>query len=137
MLFCLIQKKAITINSKKSHNTTQYPNLSSAILHSAELPVPMLPNRPHNQDPRCVYLKVKFSKLNKAKIKEEIFVSPQIRQLVKDKSFEEKLNDQEKLASKCFVNVVQNPLGNQKSKIDIDLINKFLMSYKVSGVICP
>lgn len=55
-----------------------------------------------------VYLKEKFSKLSEAKINEGLFVGPQIRQLVKDKSFKEKLNDQEKLTWKRFVNVVQN-----------------------------
>lgn len=80
-----------------------------------------------------LYLKEKFPKLSEAKIKEGIFVGPQIRQLMKDKTFEEKLNDQEKLAWKCFVNVVQNFLGNHKAENYKDLINELMISYKTLG----
>ena len=61
-------------------------------------------------DSGFVYLKEKFPKFSEAKI-----VGPQI-QLIKDKSFEGKLNDQEKFAWKCFLNVVPNFLGNHKSE---------------------
>jgi hypothetical protein len=40
-----------------------------------------------------LYLKEKFPKIRDAKIKEGIFVGPQIRQKMKDNSFEQKLND--------------------------------------------
>ena len=46
------------------------------------------------------YLKKKFPRLSEAKIKEGIFVGPQIRELMKDKNLEEKLNDQKKIAWK-------------------------------------
>ncbi|XP_050322654.1 uncharacterized protein LOC126754589 isoform X2 [Bactrocera neohumeralis] len=119
-----------------------YPNLSSAkrpILHSVELPVPMPPNRSksENSSPKdgdeFLCLKENFPKLSEAKIKEGIFVGPQIRQLMKDKSFEKKLNDQEKLAWKCFVNVVQNILGNHKAENYKDLINELMISFKALG----
>ena len=52
---------------------------------------------------------------------------------MKDKSFEEKLNDQEKLAWKCFVNVVQNFLGNHKAENYKDLINELMISFRALG----
>lgn len=45
-----------------------------------------------------LYLKEKFSKLSDAKIKEGVLIGPQIRQLMKDAIFKEKLNDLEKSA---------------------------------------
>lgn len=70
-----------------------------------------------------IYLKEKFLKLSKTKIKEGIFVGSQLRQLIKNKSFEEKLINQEKLAWKCLVIVVQKFLGNHKSENYNDLMN--------------
>lgn len=49
------------------------------------------------------------------------------------KSLEGKLNDQEKLASQCFVIVVQNFLGNHKAENYQELINELLISYKALG----
>jgi hypothetical protein len=40
-----------------------------------------------------MYLKHKFSTLSDAKVKEGIFVGPQIRELIKDEQFEEQLNE--------------------------------------------
>ena len=77
-----------------------------------------------------LYLKEIFPKLSEAKIKEGIFVGPQIRQLINDKSFEQKQHDQEKVGYTFFVNVVQHILGNHKSENYKDLINKLIMSYK-------
>jgi hypothetical protein len=45
-----------------------------------------------------IYLKHKFPRLSDAKIKEKIFVSPQIRELTKDEQFEEQLNEVGKAA---------------------------------------
>jgi hypothetical protein len=80
-----------------------------------------------------LYHKEKFPKINDAKIKEEIFVGPHIRQIMKDNSFEQKLNDIEKPAWKSFVNVVKNCLGNHRAENYKDLINKLLISYKAMG----
>lgn len=54
-----------------------------------------------------LYLKEKFPKISNAKIKEGIFVGPQIRKLMKDNSFEQKLNDPKESAWECFVNIVK------------------------------
>jgi hypothetical protein len=51
------------------------------------------------------YLKEKFPRLSGDKIKESIFVGPQIRDLIKDNNFESRLNELEKksvdLPQKC------------------------------------
>jgi hypothetical protein len=45
-----------------------------------------------------LFLKLKFPKLSDAKIKEGIFVGPQIRTLLKDASFVKKLNSKKPAA---------------------------------------
>ena len=59
------------------------------------------------------YLKTKFSHLSDAKIKEGIFVGPQIRELFKDESFNRVIEGKEKAAWEAFKTVVHN--GKSKS----------------------
>ncbi|GBL93173.1 hypothetical protein AVEN_42633-1 [Araneus ventricosus] len=61
------------------------------------------------------FLKTKFPRLSEAKIKEGIFVGPQIRQLFKDSTFMKSLNRKEKRALLAFKNVCVNFLGNKNS----------------------
>lgn len=79
------------------------------------------------------YLKQKFPKLSDAKIKEGIFVGPQIRELMKDEIFDKKLNTLEKTAWDCFKNVVNNFLGNNKAENYKELISDLLKAYKALG----
>ena len=58
------------------------------------------------------YLKNKFPRINDAKIKEGIFVGPQIRELKLDVKFEYQLTEVEKTAWKSFWNVATNFWGN-------------------------
>ena len=51
------------------------------------------------------YLKSKFPRISEAKIKEEIFVEPQIRELMKDPYFDTKLNEVEAPAWETFKNI--------------------------------
>ena len=53
-----------------------------------------------------VYLKTKFPKMSEAKLKEGIFVGPQIRELMKDSQFEGQLNRQERAAWFSFKNII-------------------------------
>ncbi|GBL74574.1 hypothetical protein AVEN_235486-1 [Araneus ventricosus] len=62
------------------------------------------------------YLRLKFPKVSEAKIKEGIFVGPQIRQLMKDPVFESKLTKKEAAAWTSFKELVKNFLGNHKAK---------------------
>ena len=61
-----------------------------------------------------LYLGTKFPKLSEAKRKEGVFVGPQIRELLKDKRFDEIIVGKEKAAWESFREVVVNFLGNQE-----------------------
>ena len=57
-----------------------------------------------------MYLQEKFPKTSDAKIKDCIFVGPQIRKLIKDPISEEKLSNFEKPEWKSFKNIVEDCL---------------------------
>ena len=61
------------------------------------------------------YLQNKFPRISDAKIKEGIFVGPQIRELFNDEQFEENLNLVELRAWDAFKDVTKHFLGNEKS----------------------
>ncbi|UYV77498.1 hypothetical protein LAZ67_15001294 [Cordylochernes scorpioides] len=60
------------------------------------------------------YLKQKFSSISKAKIKEGIFVGPQIRELQQNGNFQNSLNEVEAAAWNSFRNVCKTFLGSAK-----------------------
>ncbi|GBP36303.1 hypothetical protein EVAR_85552_1 [Eumeta japonica] len=76
------------------------------------------------------YLKTKFPRISDAKIKEGIFVGPQIRELMKDSNFESTLNEAEQRAWTAFVEVCHNFLGNKKKENYREIILELLSSYK-------
>ncbi|GBN16426.1 hypothetical protein AVEN_126509-1 [Araneus ventricosus] len=76
------------------------------------------------------FLKTKFPRLSEAKIKEGIFVGPQIRQLFKDATFMKHLNRKEKRAWIAFKNVCMNFLGNKKSDDYVAHVEELLSVYK-------
>jgi len=57
-----------------------------------------------------------FPEIIEAKMKEGIFVGPQIKQLLKDQDFCIKLNAVEKRAWKAFENICRNFLGNETNR---------------------
>jgi hypothetical protein len=57
-----------------------------------------------------------FPKIIEAKMKEGIFVGPQIKQLLKDQDFRMKLNAVERIAWKAFENIYRNFLSNETSR---------------------
>jgi len=61
------------------------------------------------------YLRQKFPKVSEVKMKEVIFVGPQITQLFDDQDFSTKLISAERRAWKAFENVCRNFLFNKKS----------------------
>ncbi|UYV69584.1 hypothetical protein LAZ67_6004025 [Cordylochernes scorpioides] len=61
------------------------------------------------------YLKQKCSSISDAKIKEGIFVEPQIRELLQDGNFQNSLNEVEAAAWNSFRNVFENFLGSVKA----------------------
>ncbi|UYV62698.1 hypothetical protein LAZ67_2001609 [Cordylochernes scorpioides] len=79
------------------------------------------------------YLKQKFSSISEAKIKESIFVGPQIRELQQDGNFQNSLNEVEAAAWSSFRNVCKNFLGSVKVENYRDIVNDLLLSYKALG----
>lgn len=68
-----------------------------------------------NKENECFkYICSKFPSITDAKLKEGIFVGPQIRKLLTDSEFEKTMNDCEKEAWLSFKCVVENFLGNKK-----------------------
>ncbi|UYV84746.1 hypothetical protein LAZ67_X003294 [Cordylochernes scorpioides] len=79
------------------------------------------------------YLKQNFSSISEAKIKEGIFVGPQIRELQQDGNFQNSLNEVEAAAWNSFRNVCKNFLGSVKVENYRDIVNDLLLSYKALG----
>ncbi len=80
------------------------------------------------------YLREMFPKLSDAKMKEGVFVGPQIRKVFKDQNFETSLNKIELSAWQSFKKVAQNFLGNNKADNYRVLVSKLLASYQNQGV---
>ena len=57
------------------------------------------------------YLRQKFPKISEAKIKEGIFVGPQIKQLLEDQDLSVNSNSTDRRAWKAFENVFRNSLS--------------------------
>ncbi|GBN71639.1 hypothetical protein AVEN_269826-1 [Araneus ventricosus] len=82
------------------------------------------------------FLKNKFPHLSEAKIKELIFVGPQIRQLFKDSSFMKYLDRKEERAWLAFKNVYMNFLGSKKSDNYVAHVRELLSVYKAMWCKC-
>ena len=68
--------------------------------------------------------------MSDAKIKEGIFIGPQIRELIQDKQFEEDLNVTERNAWLSFKRVCKDFLGNHKAANYQNVVKDLLTSYK-------
>ena len=79
------------------------------------------------------YIRGKFPKLSEAKIKEGIFVGPQIRELLRDEQFNSIICGREKAAWNAFRPVVKNFLGNFKAENYRELVDNLLYSYNNLG----
>ena len=79
------------------------------------------------------YLFEKFPKLSEAKVKEGIFDGPQIRTLLRDKAFENKMTDKEKAAWTSFREVVTKFLGNKKDSDYVNIVETLLTNFKNLG----
>jgi hypothetical protein len=71
--------------------------------------------------------------LSEAKIKEGIFVGPQIRNLTNDKTFDCILNEVELAAWTAFKDVCGNFLGNNKADNCQEIVERLLQSYEAMG----
>ena len=79
------------------------------------------------------YVRNKFPNVSDAKIKEDIFIGPQIRELMQDKQFDEDLNVTERNAWMSFTRICKDFLGNNKAANCQDVVQDLLTSYKVMG----
>ena len=75
------------------------------------------------------YLAEKFPSLSRAKIKEVIFIGPQIRKIVLDETFITDLKRKEKLAFESLKKVCNNFLGNHHSEDYVQVVNDPLSHY--------
>lgn len=85
------------------------------------------------EGPGFRYLKQKFSNLSEAKLKEGIFIGPQINLLQLDREFEVLLSDLERPAWDAFKSVTKNFLGNNKSEDYEEIVSELLRSYHALG----
>lgn len=79
------------------------------------------------------YLREIFPQLSDAKLKEGIFVGPEIRKLLNDRNFEAILSAKELAAWKSFVSVVKGFLGNHKEDNYQLLVENLLRNYRNLG----
>ena len=78
-----------------------------------------------------------FPVLSQAKLKEGIFVEPQINKLLKDKGFDHTLSGIQKVAWNAFRDVAHKFFGNTKAPNYIELVDthdRFLQKYVVQHV---
>lgn len=79
------------------------------------------------------YLCDKFPTLSEAKLKEGIFVGPQIRNLKSDRLFQNTMTQDESEAWSSFVEVIDDFLGNNKSPNYKEIVAKMVQNYKKLG----
>jgi len=75
----------------------------------------------------------KFLNVSDAKIKQGIFIGPQIRELMQDKQFDEGLNESERNAWLSFKRISKDVLVNHKAASYQDVLQDPLTSYKAMG----
>jgi hypothetical protein len=75
----------------------------------------------------------KFPRLSCEKLKDGIFVGPQIRKLMLNSEFEEQMTNAEKEAWVSFTSVVNNFLGNKKASIYKEIVNHMMEKFKILG----
>jgi len=79
------------------------------------------------------YVRNKFPNVSDIKIKEGIYIGPQIRELMQDKQFDEDLNEAQRNAWLSFKRICKDCLGNHKGANDQDVVQDLLTLYKAMG----
>ena len=87
----------------------------------------------NKESPVFQFLQKNFPKLSEAKIKEGVFVGPQIRKLVLNDQFDEILHGNELNAWISFKKVCKTFLGCHRSEDFRDVIGEMLNNYKTLG----
>jgi hypothetical protein len=79
------------------------------------------------------YLRNKFPNASDWKIKESIFIGPQIRELMQDKQSDEDLNETERNAWLSFNRISKYFLRNHKAVNYQNVVQELLTSYNAMG----
>lgn len=79
------------------------------------------------------YLTTKFARLSEAKLKEGVFIGPQIRKLLRDSGFDRVVCGKEKEAWEAFKLVATRFLGNNKAANYKELVENLIKAYKSLG----
>jgi hypothetical protein len=87
----------------------------------------------NKQSKAFTYLRQMFPRISDAKIKEGVFVGPQIREVMNDSQFDGLLRGAERAAWTAFKNVVCNFLGNNKAPDYAAQVERLLKAYKSMG----
>ncbi|GBL81227.1 hypothetical protein AVEN_164681-1 [Araneus ventricosus] len=79
------------------------------------------------------YLCDHFSGLSEAKLKEGVFVGPDIRKMMKDENFETKMETDERKAWESFKLVITSFLGNKKHPNYKSIVEEMIKNFKIVG----
>ena len=79
------------------------------------------------------YLYETFQRLSEAKLKERVFMGLKIPELLRDDTFDHRLNGKDRKAWKAFQSVATEFLGNYKADNHKQLVANLLKSYKALG----
>jgi len=79
------------------------------------------------------HVRSKFPNAGDTKIKEGIFIGPQISELIQDKQFDEDLNEMERNAWLSCKRICKDFLGNHKAANYQDVVQDLLTLYKAMG----
>ncbi|GBM83394.1 hypothetical protein AVEN_242129-1 [Araneus ventricosus] len=80
-----------------------------------------------------LHLKNKFKHLSEAKVKEGMFIGPQIKAVLRDEEFEKKLSEAEKAAWLAFKSVCTHFLRNKKAENHEDFVGDIVKCFRVIG----
>jgi len=87
----------------------------------------------NQEEAAFIYLQEQFPRLSEAKLKEVIFIGPQIRELIKDEYFDTLLQGDEKASWDSFKFVLKGFLGNRRAQNYEELVNNLLQNYQKLG----
>ncbi|GBN50607.1 hypothetical protein AVEN_77669-1 [Araneus ventricosus] len=79
------------------------------------------------------YLCDQFPGLPEAKLKEDVFVGPDIRKIMKDENFDTKMETSERKAWESFKLVFTSFLGNKKDRNYKSIVEEMIKNFKILG----
>ncbi|GBM53251.1 hypothetical protein AVEN_128419-1 [Araneus ventricosus] len=81
------------------------------------------------------YLCDQFPGLSEAKLKEGVFVGPDIRKMMKDENFETKIETNERKAWESFRRVITSFLRNKKDPNYKSIVEETIKNFKILGLV--